>query len=243
MDDAGAKADERGSFAPPGRDGASLMRRHRRRTSFPLFPLPSNLYPFPMAHDARGRRRGGTGAASTASADTLRFPLAGATRPDRGAAGTGVATRAVAFPLSVAALHWLIVHFVATIAYHSGTLNSIVSPAYQIVPPPLTGLAHYLVEPMRQWDGPWYKLVAERGYSGYGEAQYQAAFWPLYPWLMDYGSRLTGWSVDTVGFLVSHLAFAGALVLLYRLVALDFDEGVARRTIVALAFFPTAFFF
>lgn len=196
-----------------------------------------------MAHDARGRRRGGSGAASTASADTLRFPLAGSTAAERGAAGTHAAADSLAFPLTVAAVHWLVVHLVASVAYLLGTPNAIISPAYQIDPPPLTGLAHALVEPLRQWDGTWYKLVAERGYSGYGEAQYQAAFWPLYPWLMDYGSRLTGWSVDSVGFLLSHLAFAGALVLFYRLVVLDFDEGVARRAVVALAFFPTAFFF
>lgn len=198
-----------------------------------------------MAHDGRGRRRGGAGAASTASADTLRFPLAGSGAGPR--AGTTAGARgdaaAVVFPLSVAAVHWLVVHLVASVAYRSGTPNPIVSPAYQIVPPPLAGLAHVLVEPLRQWDGTWYKLIAEEGYTGFGQAKFQAAFWPLYPWLMDYGSRLTGWTVDTVGFLVGHVAFAGALILLYRLIAVDFNEAVARRTTVALALFPTAFFF
>ena len=194
-----------------------------------------------MAHDARGRRRGGAGAASTASADTLRFPLAGSAPAARGAAGTGVATDALSFPLTVAAVHWLIVQVAATLAYRAGTPNAIVSPPYQIMPPPLNGLAHLLVEPLRQWDGLWYKLIAEQGYGG--EGPHKAAFWPLYPWLMDYGGRLTGWTVDSVGYIVSHLAFAAALVLLYRLVALDFDLVIARRTLWAIALFPTAFFF
>ena len=91
------------------------------------------------------------------------------------------------------------------------------------------------------WDGLWYKLTAEQRYAGEGIAK--AAFWPLYPWLMDVGSRLTGWTVDTVGYLISNIAFAVALVLLYRLVSLDFDRAVARRTLWAIALFPTALFF
>jgi hypothetical protein len=195
-----------------------------------------------MAQDRRGRRRGGAGAASTANTDTLRFPLAGSSLGPRGAAGSHVAAAGVAFPLTVAAVHLLVVQVAASLAYHLGTANPLPSPPYGTVPPPLTGLAHYLVEPLRLWDGLWYKLIAEQGYPGSVQSA-KAAFWPLFPWVMDYGSRLTGWSVDTVGYLVSNLAFAGALVLLYRLVALDFDAAVARRTLWAIALFPTALFF
>jgi len=194
-----------------------------------------------MAHDARGRRRGGSGAASTASADTLRFPLAGAASEARGSADASVASDAISFPLTIAVLHWIVVQLAASLAFRNGTPNAILSPPYQTMPPPLTGLAHLLVEPLRQWDGLWYKLIAEQGYGGSGE--FQAAFWPLYPWIMDYGGRLTGWTVDSVGYIVSHLAFAAALVLLYRLITLDFNPMVARRTLLALAFFPTAYFF
>lgn len=174
----------------------------------------------PMPHDARGRRHGGSDGASTASADTLRFPLA------------------------VAAVHWVIVQLAASLAYHVGTPNATVSPPYRTMPSPLTGLAHVLVEPLRQWDGLWYKLIAEKGYAGGFEGQIaKAAFWPLYPWLMNLGSHLIGWTVDSVGYLIANVSFAVTLVLLYRLVALDFDREVARRTLWAIALFPTAFFF
>ena len=196
-----------------------------------------------MAQDRRGRRRGGAGAVSTANADTIRFPLAGTALDARGAARSNVGAEALTFPLAVFAVHWLVVQVAASLAYRYGTPNPTVSPPYQVMPPPLTGLAHTLVEPLRQWDGLWYKLIAEQGYGGPAGQFHKAAFWPLFPWLMDYGSRLTGWTVDTVGYLVGHLAFAVALVLLYRLVALDFDRAVARRTLVAIAFFPTALFF
>jgi hypothetical protein len=158
------------------------------------------------------------------------------------------------FPLLVWVAHFLLTQIPASLAYRYGEIRSVegqngifeptdgqLSSAYQIVRAPLDGIAHWLVEPFRNWDGTWYALVAENSYSPDGPAS--AAFFPLYPWLMDWGSRITGWSVETVGYLVSHLAFAGALIVLYNLIPMDFNERVARWTLVALAVFPTAFFF
>ena len=45
------------------------------------------------------------------------------------------------------------------------------------------------------------------------------------------------------GVLISNVAFLGALALLYQLVQLDFSRAVARRTLLYLALFPTAFYF
>ena len=153
----------------------------------------------------------------------------------------GAAPWEVGFPLVVFAFHWLPIQLAATLAYRFGEANA-PSPPYGREPGPMGGLAGWIVEPLRQWDGLWYTLIAETGYAGSTESA-KAAFWPLFPWLMDAGSRLTGWRPETVGYLVANAAFAVALVLLLRLVKLDFPETVARRTIVALAFFPTAFFF
>lgn len=180
-------------------------------------------------------------------ADTIR--IAGV-RPGasarRASTREGILSEAISFPVFVGLVHWLVVQGVASLVYHRGTLHSS-SPAYKDVygePRTLDGLAHFLVEPLRQWDGTWYTLIATQGYGavdGVGSAK--PAFWPLFPWLMDLGNRLTGWSVETVGYLIAHVSFLLALVLLYRLVSIDFDRAVARRTVVALAFFPTAFFF
>ena len=43
--------------------------------------------------------------------------------------------------------------------------------------------------------------------------------------------------------LISNLCFLAALVVLYRLVELDFSAPVARRTVLYLALFPTAYYF
>ncbi len=177
---------------------------------------------------------------ASATADTIRLPGAGVV--PRGLLRRGTATRAEAltFPLLVGAVHWVIVQVAATLAYHFGTPTTDSAP-YDTVPTPLDGLAHLLVEPLRLWDGLWYKLIAEQGYGGFG--LHKAAFWPLFPWVMDAGSRLSGASVDVVGYVFANLSFVVALVLLYRLVALDFDRAVARRTVWAIALFPTALFF
>jgi hypothetical protein len=148
---------------------------------------------------------------------------------------------AIGYPLLVFAVHWLIVQLAATIAYRIGVPNAHSAP-YGQLPPPLDGLANLIVEPLRHWDGLWYALIATEGYGGTTETA-RAAFWPLFPWLMDLGNQLTGWPVEVIGYLLSNVAFAVALILLYRLVNIDFDREVARRTLWAVALFPTALFF
>ena len=64
-----------------------------------------------------------------------------------------------AFPLRVWVIHWLLVQIPATYALRFGTPNA-PSPPYRDMPPPLTGLAHWIVEPLRNWDGLWYRLIA-----------------------------------------------------------------------------------
>lgn len=158
-------------------------------------------------------------------------------------------------PAFVWLVHTVIVQFFATLAHTFGTLNALSSPfgGQLKAPADLTGLLGDVTGPLRLWDGLWYKLIAagSAGYPestitlrpGYGSAEATAAFWPLFPWLQQYGNKFTGAPFEMVGYIVSNLAFLGALVLLYRLVSIDFSETVARTTIWALALFPTALFF
>ncbi|MBA3336420.1 MAG: hypothetical protein H0T49_02520 [Chloroflexia bacterium] len=196
-----------------------------------------------MGYSTRGRARGGTRSGS----GTVRIKQTTG-RYGTGAAGArheAMAAEAVTFPLVVGVVHWIIVQLSASLALRFGTARES-SPPYKGTlgePVPLEGLAHVLVEPLRMWDGLWYKLIAEQGYNGTETQTAKAAFWPLFPWLMDGGSRLTGLSVEAAGYIIANLSFLGALMLLYRLVVEDFDRAVARRTLWALALFPTAFFF
>ena len=165
----------------------------------------------------------------------------------------------VPFALLVWWAHLMVTQFVAFISYRYGEIRSVRwvkatnefapdagenSRAYASSLPPLDrldGWQHWVVEPFRSWDGTWYRLIADQGYDDRYSAT--AAFFPLYPWLMSWGHNLTGLPVETVGWLVSRIAFLGALILVSALVASDFDISIARWTIVALAVFPTSFFF
>ena len=150
------------------------------------------------------------------------------------------------FPLTVWAIHLLLTQIPATLAYQYGNFRSTQgfgpeSGAYGGILGPLDGVAGWIAEPFRHWDGTWYRLVAVEGYAEGGAAK--AAFWPLYPWFMELGARITGLAPETIGYLISNVAFLGALIVLYRLIRMDFSAEIARRTLWVLALFPTAFFF
>jgi len=145
------------------------------------------------------------------------------------------------FPLGVGLLHIVTVQLIASLAYHFGNLREDSAPWDPWVPPDLGGWAGTLVEPLRLWDGLWYKLIAEEGYGEHVNTY--PAFWPLFPWLMRLGSDVFAVATETAGWVIANASFLVAFVLLYRLVALDFDRLIARRTIIALAVFPTSLFF
>lgn len=88
------------------------------------------------------------------------------------------------------------------------------------------------------FDGVHYLTIAEGGYY----AQYTQAFFPFYPALMALIDELVG-NMLVSGLIISHLAFILALFYLSKLIQLDFDPLVARRTILLYLAFPTSFFF
>ncbi len=142
-------------------------------------------------------------------------------------------------PLIVFGVHTVVVFaFAAYAISHFYSLREV--PAIQYRLGAMSGIDHYLIQPLRNWDGYWYSLLANYGYGIY---QASAAFWPLYPLLLWIGAHITGWDTAVVGILISNVSFLFALILLYRLVRIDFPEPVARRTLWLTAFFPTAFYF
>lgn len=101
--------------------------------------------------------------------------------------------------------------------------------------PPSGGLFYQIISGLWvHWDGLWYLSIASYGYHGRPSA---TAFFPLYPAAM----KLFGGGV-VAGMMVSLAAFAVALYYLGRLVELELGPRVAWLTVLALAFFPTAFY-
>jgi hypothetical protein len=106
--------------------------------------------------------------------------------------------------------------------------------------PPLVPGWHNLVTAWERFDALWFLRVAS---GGYVDGDGSAAFFPLYPLIIRPVSFLLGGHPLAAALLVSHGAFLGALVIFYLLTESEYDEATARRAVLYLALFPTAFFF
>jgi hypothetical protein len=107
--------------------------------------------------------------------------------------------------------------------------------------PPLAdeGVGLPLVGVWQRWDACWYGKIATFWYE---PQELSVNFWPLFPLLTGFISPLVGGGVALAGLVVSAIAYVAAMVGLYRLVARDVDPVTARRTVVVLSIFPSAFF-
>ncbi len=91
-----------------------------------------------------------------------------------------------------------------------------------------------------RWDASRYISIAQHGYQPPDDL----AFFPLFPLLISVIARPLGdWSYLPVGMLLSNLALLGALFILYHLTEEISDGQAARRTLLYLCIFPSAFFF
>ncbi len=93
-------------------------------------------------------------------------------------------------------------------------------------------------------DSTRYLQIARGGYTATGEYNdiINIAFYPMYPLLVWLVHFLVG-SVEAAAPVVSNLCLVFACCYLYKLVTLDEDESIARRSVLLLLVFPFAFFF
>ena len=89
-----------------------------------------------------------------------------------------------------------------------------------------------------QWDFGYYQKIAEFGYEAKDGS---LAFYPLFPWLLRLVAYISG-SYLAAGLIVSGIASVATAVLLRRLVQLDYDSGVALRSVWFFLIFPTGYF-
>jgi hypothetical protein len=104
---------------------------------------------------------------------------------------------------------------------------------------PFGYFGNLLAAPFARWDSVWYLAIA---HGGYDHEPARTAFFPLYPLILR-GLGVVIGSDLAAGVVISLLAFAVSLVLLYRLVALELDDEVARLAVMLIAFCPMAYFF
>lgn len=105
---------------------------------------------------------------------------------------------------------------------------------------PATAGWHNAVDGMARWDAEWFVRIAQ---DGYRTDDASAAFFPGYPALVHVVDVIL--PIGTLGsaLLVANAAFLAALIVIFRLTTLEYDEATARRAIVLLACFPSSFFF
>lgn len=90
------------------------------------------------------------------------------------------------------------------------------------------------------WDATRYLSIAQHGYK----TNFDFAFFPLFPLLTAiFATPLGSWSYLLVGMLISNGALLGTLFILYQIAVDSAGEEVARRTLLYICIFPTAFFF
>jgi Gpi18-like mannosyltransferase len=92
-----------------------------------------------------------------------------------------------------------------------------------------------------RWDTGFYLSIAQDGYRYTGVPLPSVAFFPLLPLLIRAVSLLARDPV-LAGLIVTNLALLVASILLFRLTADEFGDGVANRAVWYLLLFPTSFF-
>ena len=111
---------------------------------------------------------------------------------------------------------------------------------YQGVEPIMGGWAELALGVWQRFDTLWYLKIATHGYS---LEDGSTVYFPLYPLLIRAGGKILLGNHLLAALVISNLAYIGLLFYLYRLTTLLLGEETARRTVVYLAIFPTAFFF
>ncbi len=111
---------------------------------------------------------------------------------------------------------------------------------YQGAEPITGGPAELFLGVWQRFDALWYLRIAGQGYSPNDGS---TVYFPLYPFLVRIlGKALLG-NYLPAALIVSNVAYIGALACLYKLTEKRFGRASARRTVLCLAIFPTAFFF
>ena len=102
----------------------------------------------------------------------------------------------------------------------------------------LEPFGHPLFYSWANFDGVHYLGIASDGYW----ANFTQAFFPVYPWLI----RVVDLAVNNLllsGLLFSHVSLIFALTIFYRLLRLDYNQKISKRSILLMLVFPTSFFF
>lgn len=116
--------------------------------------------------------------------------------------------------------------------------------------PPNQGSAYWNVDSpwlryLLRYDSGWYLRIAVQGYSynGNDSIEQPVVFYPLYPLVGRFISRLFGIEPYVGLLIVSNLSILIAIPLAFKLIKEDYGNKTALYAIALLSFFPTSLFF
>jgi len=119
-------------------------------------------------------------------------------------------------------------------------LLAIKSPTQKILP--FKSFSDFILTFTHRWDGNSYTFIATHGYVTTGSEKSFIVFPPLYPLCIKFLTIL-GINPTLSGLLISNIFFVGAMLILFKLILLDYHKKMAYFTIVLISLFPTTFFF
>jgi len=153
-------------------------------------------------------------------------------------------TRSIALPIEAKIVILALCFRLAGAAV--GFIANVTIPDYQNQGFTVLQQANPFWDRFARWDSGWYYGIASGGYKHVEGGRNNLAFFPVYPQLMGALGRVMGGAQQDfyfAGILISWLAFAAALPLLYRLARFDLSHEQAIRVTVYAAVFPSAYFF
>jgi hypothetical protein len=130
---------------------------------------------------------------------------------------------------------WLVVGWVLAIKVLIFVFGA---KSYQVLEDEPLQSARSWLEIWNRWDSIHYQGIAEFGYQA---GDVSIAFYPLFPWCVRLISYLNKDYLASA-FIVSGVASVAAVVLMRRIVQLDFSAHIARRAVWFFLVFPTAYF-
>jgi Gpi18-like mannosyltransferase len=98
-----------------------------------------------------------------------------------------------------------------------------------------------IMDQFSKWDSPHYMFIAENGYVNEGDPANFIVFFPLYPLLV----KLITFDftyVNLSGLIVSNVCSIAVVIYLFKLVKFDYSDSVAKKAVLYLSVFPTAYF-
>ena len=96
--------------------------------------------------------------------------------------------------------------------------------------------------PYYRWDSFWYTSIARHGYTFSTEKNSSVAFFPLYPLAIKTVNFVTTLKEDKVSLGLNIIFSLFIVVYLFRLARFDYSEIVSRNIVLAVLFFPPAYF-